>query len=112
MKKKILIILSPGLILMYYNSCKSTNSSDASSIATDSATIAKGETYFIQKCSGCHNFRQDGIGPELGGITTEVSIDWIQHFIMDPKKIIESGDDRAQKPAGEGIEHSMGPSTR
>jgi len=96
MKKKILFISTAVSILLYFNSCKSGNSPDTSSIATDSVTIATGETSFIQKCSGCHNFRQDGIGPQLGGITTEASVDWIQHFIMDPKKIIESGDGRAQ----------------
>src|SRR5882724_8477111 len=97
MKKKIFIITSAVLILLYFISCRSGNTPDTSSNATDSATIAMGEASFIQKCSGCHNFRQDGIGPQLGGITNEVSVDWIQLFMMDPKKIIESGDERAQK---------------
>ena len=96
MKKKISIISFTFFVSLYFISCKSGNSPDASSIATDSATIVMGEASFIQKCSGCHNFRGDGIGPQLGGITTEVSVDWIRHFIMDPKKIIDSGDERAQ----------------
>src|SRR5260221_12491707 len=96
MKKKISIISCIVFISLYFISCKSGNTPDTSAIATDSATIAMGEASFIQKCSGCHNFRGDGIGPQLGGITTEISADWIQHFIIDPKKIIESGDERAQ----------------
>ena len=97
MKNKILIISTGVLFLLYFNSCNSGSSFDNSSISTDSAIIAKGKASFIQNCSGCHNFRQDGIGPQLGGLTAEVSADWIQHFIRDPKKIIESGDVRAQK---------------
>ncbi|MEJ0102655.1 MAG: PQQ-dependent sugar dehydrogenase [Bacteroidota bacterium] len=96
MKKKISIISCTVFISLYFISCKSGNTPDTSSITTDSATIAMGEASFIQKCSGCHNFRGDGIGPQLGGITTEVSADWLQHFIIDPQKIIESGDERAQ----------------
>ena len=70
---------------------------NTSAISTDSATIAKGKASFYQNCSGCHNFKQDGIGPALGGITDSVSIDWIQHYIRDPKKMIESGDVRTQQ---------------
>jgi glucose/arabinose dehydrogenase/mono/diheme cytochrome c family protein len=97
MKKGILIISSAGLLLPYFNSCNYNTSLDDSSISKDSATIAAGEASFNKNCSGCHNFRQDGIGPQLGGLTAEVPVDWIQHFIRDPKKIIESGDERAQQ---------------
>ncbi|HMH31949.1 MAG TPA: PQQ-dependent sugar dehydrogenase, partial [Puia sp.] len=75
-------------------SCNSGKSPDEQGIATDSATIALGQSAFVQQCSGCHNFRQDGIGPALGGITNDVPVDWIQHFIRDPKKMLASGDER------------------
>ena len=97
MKKGMLIISIAVLLLLYFSSCNSGTSLDNSAISTDSATIAAGEASFNQNCSGCHNFRQDGIGPQLGGLTTEVSADWIQHFIRDPKKMIESGDERARQ---------------
>src|SRR5205823_2189598 len=45
----------------------------------------------------CHNFRQDGIGPQLGGLTTKVSAAWIEHFIKNPQQIISSGDERAEQ---------------
>jgi glucose/arabinose dehydrogenase len=96
MKKKTSIISFAIFVSWYFISCKSGDAPDTSSIATDSSTIAMGESSFIQKCSGCHNFRQDGIGPQLGGITNEISVDWIRQFIIHPKKIIESGDARAQ----------------
>ena len=95
MKKRILII-SGAALLLYFGSCKSGGSM-GNDISSDPATIANGETAFIQKCSGCHNFRQDGIGPQLGGLTNEVSTDWIQHFVRDSKKMAESGDERAQQ---------------
>ncbi len=97
MKKGILISSITVLIVLYFSSRNSSKSLDNNAISSDPATIAKGEVSFIQYCSGCHNFRQDGIGPQLGGLTTEVSADWIQHFIRDSKKMIESGDERAQQ---------------
>jgi len=97
MKKRVLIISIAGLLLLYFSSCDSGTSSDNGAISTDTATIAAGKTSFIQHCSGCHNFRQDGIGPQLGGLTTEVSPDWIKRFITDPKKMTESGDERARQ---------------
>ena len=50
-----------------------------------------------QYCSGCHNFRTGGIGPQLGGLTDSVAAGWIHHFIKNPQEIIESGDERARQ---------------
>ncbi len=97
MKKGKLIIIIVTLILLYFSFCNSGSSVNNSQISTDAATVAKGGTIFNQYCGGCHNFRQDGIGPNLSGITTLISADWIQHFIKDPKKIIDSKDERAQQ---------------
>jgi glucose/arabinose dehydrogenase/mono/diheme cytochrome c family protein len=96
MKKSILVIASFLLCLLYlFSSCKNGTSIDNSSISTDTTVIAAGEASFNKNCSGCHNFRQDGIGPQLGGITTEISADWIHNFISDSRKMIESRDERA-----------------
>ena len=97
MKKRIFVILSAVLFLAYLNACNSGTSTNNNSISADPATIAKGEASFNQYCSGCHNFRQDGIGPQLGGLTTKVSAEWIRHFIEDPQQVINSGDERAQQ---------------
>ena len=97
MKKQVLIISISLLLLLYFSSCESGSSLDKNAISTDTATITAGKTSFIQNCSGCHNFRQDGIGPQLGGLTTQVPVDWIKHFITDSKKVIESGDERARQ---------------
>lgn len=97
MKKILFVIFNAILLFLFLNACNSSMSADNKSISADSITIAKGEASFNQHCSGCHNFRQDGIGPQLGGLTTKVSAEWIQHFIKDPQQVINSGDKRAQQ---------------
>src|ERR1044071_1394639 len=94
MKTTCSIILSGLLLILFFQSCK-PGSSDSDAIATDSLTISQGEISFNKNCSGCHNFRQDGIGPQLSGLTEEVSPSWIHHFIENPQKMIDTGDARA-----------------
>ncbi len=65
-------------------------------ILTDPVTIAKGERLFMQNCSACHNFRQDGIGPQLAGVTNVVTVEDLKNFIKDPKAVIASGDEHAK----------------
>src|SRR5687768_3780231 len=97
-RRNIIFLLSClSTVFFLSGSCLSGASADNNHIATDSLTIAQGEAIFTQHCSGCHNFRQDGIGPNLSGLTTVASADWIKDFIKDPKARIESGDKRAQQ---------------
>lgn len=81
------------ILLIFLASCNNQTSSN--NISKDSATVAEGEVIFNTNCSGCHNFKQDAIGPNLAGITTKVSTNWIAHFIENPQQIIQSGDERA-----------------
>lgn len=97
MKKRIFVVLTAFLLVLFVNMSRSGTYTDNKFIGEDSETIAKGEAIFNRNCSGCHNFRQDGIGPQLGGLTTEVSADWIQNFVKNPRKVIQSGDKRAQQ---------------
>jgi mono/diheme cytochrome c family protein len=94
MKKRSLLV--PLLVVLVLSACNS-NKSDIADIATDSTSIAEGQEIFTQNCSACHDFRLDGIGPQLGGITGRVSAAWIREFIKNPRTIIESGDERGQK---------------
>lgn len=71
--------------------------SDYHDIPTDSVAIARGEAEFTKNCSACHNFKSDGIGPQLGGVTERVSATWLRSFIRDPESVVESGDERGQK---------------
>lgn len=91
-----ILIISTGILLMLYFSSCTTSSPEESTISTDSTSIANGQVLFTQNCGTCHNFKTDGIGPHLGGLTKTISIDWIKDFIKDPKAVIESNDDRAQ----------------
>jgi len=98
LKKETVVIASEALFLLFcLSNCRSRNSPDTSYIPTDSITIAKGQSAFANKCNSCHNFYYDGIGPQLAGITSEHSVEWIKNFIRDPKKVIESGDTTATK---------------
>jgi glucose/arabinose dehydrogenase/mono/diheme cytochrome c family protein len=98
-KKRFLHLANHFLvaILLFLAACHSNTSSEHSDFPTDTVAIAKGQNIFNQNCIACHSLNQDGIGPPLGGLTAEVSADWLKNFIKDPKALIESGDERAQK---------------
>lgn len=95
MKKAKLLFLIFFSCHYFFYSCNSGNANN-NAIASDSTTIAKGEEAFTKNCSGCHNFTQDGIGPQLAGLTERVPATWISTFIHDPKKTIDGGDERAK----------------
>jgi glucose/arabinose dehydrogenase/mono/diheme cytochrome c family protein len=97
MKKQTGVFFSVFIFALYLSACHSTAPADQNRIWADTASVAAGGVAFHQYCGGCHNFRQDGIGPQLGGITTEVSAGWIKHFVRDPQQTISSGDQRAEK---------------
>jgi glucose/arabinose dehydrogenase len=86
-------------ILLVLEGCKPKGGGEASTIATDSASIVAGQLVFSQNCSACHNFKENGIGPQLGGLTEKVPADWIKNFIKDPKIVMESGDARGKQLA-------------
>src|SRR5580704_2744366 len=96
MYKNIFLLFIPlYLALLFLISCspgKTTNT-----ISTDSLSIARGQSLFQGNCSVCHGFRQNGIGPDLSGITENDSLNWLKQFIREPKILIESGDEQAKK---------------
>ena len=97
MKKIVLIISTAFFLLLFLIRWAPPIHLPVYETLEDSTKIIKGETLFNQNCIGCHGFKQDGIGPQLGGLTTQVSSSWIQHFIQNPQKIIRSSDKRAQQ---------------
>lgn len=62
---------------------------------TDSVSLQSGEILFSRNCSACHTFLQDGIGPDLSGITELVPKAWLREFIRHPQQYIDAGDARA-----------------
>jgi cytochrome c2 len=95
MKKFVFFLIIPGIITLFVLSCNSGNTTKIISI--DSLSITRGQILFNQNCSGCHGFRQNGIGPNLSGITGRDSLNWLRQFIREPKKMVEAGDEHAKK---------------
>ncbi|WP_341225040.1 PQQ-dependent sugar dehydrogenase [uncultured Arcticibacterium sp.] len=99
MKKTIL--LSFGLLTastLVFQACKTGPKSNKSDkLTTTAATIAQGRSVFENSCAACHNFESNGIGPSLAGVTRELSKDEVMAFISNPKKVIDSGNERAVK---------------
>ncbi|HSB91786.1 MAG TPA: PQQ-dependent sugar dehydrogenase, partial [Flavitalea sp.] len=81
-------IILTGLL---FNSCSDSPGSDK----PDSIAVSRGEQLFTQKCSSCHNFSQDAIGPQLSGVAVTSNVNWIHDFIKDPKAVVEAGDTHA-----------------
>lgn len=86
--KKFLIFFLVGLL---FYACEP----QAPSYSTDVAVIQRGKDLFDGQCSACHNFITSGMGPNLAGVTTEVSPEWLREFIKHPIGLIEAGDERA-----------------
>src|SRR5450432_826993 len=107
LKNNLFGFLSFMFCILLLASCGSPASENISFL-NDSSSILRGESIFTKQCSGCHNFKQDGIGPDLSGITETDSVNWIRQFIRGPEEMIESGDDHAKKL--QAIYHTVMPS--
>ncbi|MFC4219488.1 PQQ-dependent sugar dehydrogenase [Flagellimonas marina] len=84
------------LIVFQFSGCWSeTRNEFGAAISTDTDTIEIGRRIFEQKCAHCHNFKQDAIGPNLGGLTKSVETDWIRRFIRNPFKMVAENDARS-----------------
>ncbi len=56
----------------------------------------EGKTLFQEKCSGCHTVGGGRlVGPDLKGVTTTRSHEWLEHFISAPDRVIAGGDPAA-----------------
>jgi cytochrome c2 len=62
---------------------------------TDSTQIKLGKESFELNCASCHNFKMDGIGPNLSGISNKVTSNWMATFIHNPQQAIDNKDPRA-----------------
>lgn len=94
---RTIIVGLTAFLFLFFDSCSTGTSSNNNDIDIDPAAISAGEKMFDSNCSGCHNFRQDGIGPQLSGVTATMSVDWIRRFIRDPVQMVSSGDEHAQQ---------------
>jgi protein SCO1 len=47
-----------------------------------------GQALFLKTCGGCHTVgRGNRVGPDLGGVTTRRSREWLASYIMEPEKM-------------------------
>jgi mono/diheme cytochrome c family protein len=70
-------------------------SKSTSPFSDDPKVIIQGQTIFTTHCISCHDLKNDGIGPRLGGVTTIQSPKLLDEFIRNPSRVIEGGDQRA-----------------
>ncbi|SFA76297.1 PQQ-dependent sugar dehydrogenase [Algoriphagus aquimarinus] len=93
MKKSIYLFFTASFLIF---SC-SQKSEFGGEISTDSEQIKAGKVLFENNCSTCHSLEQNGIGPNLSGLTHSVESSWIKNFIKNPSAVIEANDPRAVK---------------
>jgi protein SCO1/2 len=47
-----------------------------------------GQALFVKTCGGCHTVgRGNRVGPDLGGVTTRRTREWLTSYIMEPEKV-------------------------
>ncbi len=63
--------------------------------STGEMAIQHGMQLFNLHCASCHSFAENGIGPNLSGVTSEVDKDWLVAFIKNPPAMIDKGDPRS-----------------
>lgn len=88
------LLISFAICLLMY-SCAPKKMEYGKDISTDASLILKGKTLFEQRCSTCHNFNEDAIGPNLSGLTRQIETQWIRDFIKNPAAAIDVKDPRA-----------------
>jgi glucose/arabinose dehydrogenase/mono/diheme cytochrome c family protein len=99
--KKVSSVFVYTFLLMLFSNCNSKNNgtqeketSRVDTYDTAELTLQRGMALFNQHCASCHNFNENVIGPNLAGVTSKVSKEWLVDFIKNPKKSIENGDER------------------
>lgn len=75
----------------------SANAQPKAKYSTGEMVIQHGMQLFNLHCASCHNFSENGIGPNLSGVTSEVDKEWLIAFIKNPPELIEKGDPRAKE---------------
>ncbi|GJM61689.1 cytochrome c [Persicobacter diffluens] len=73
------------------------DASGGDGIPTDEATISAGQSLFEDNCTVCHAVHEVVVGPALKDVHERRPLDWIQSFIRNSQKVIQSGDEYAVK---------------
>ena len=54
--------------------------------------MVPGETIFRTRCSSCHGFGKDGVGPDLQGVTKQRDPVWLARWLKEPGKMLDEKD--------------------
>jgi len=54
--------------------------------------LVTGESLFRTRCSSCHGFGKDGVGPDLMNVTQLRDRDWLTRWIKEPDKMLVEKD--------------------
>ncbi len=100
MKKRVPLFPFVFLFLLgYLSACSPSKGNEKanqpSEYVKDELATQHGLALFNQHCASCHSFSENGIGPNLAGVTAAVDKEWLIRFIHNPIAVIESGDERA-----------------
>jgi protein SCO1 len=62
-------------------------------VFADDPSNLPGQALFVKTCGACHTVGKGRrVGPDLAGITTRRTRDWIASYIMEPEKVRAKGD--------------------
>ena len=60
--------------------------------APELRNLAEGESLFRTRCSACHKFGVDGVGPDLMAVTKRRDRNWLTRWIKEPDKMLAEKD--------------------
>ncbi|MEM9722722.1 MAG: PQQ-dependent sugar dehydrogenase, partial [Bacteroidota bacterium] len=85
------------ILPLLFLSCEeiASSTSTKNTYARGEMSIQHGMELFNQYCASCHSFSENGIGPNLAGVTSEVDKEWLVSFVQNAPAAIEGGDKRA-----------------
>ncbi|MGR3811173.1 PQQ-dependent sugar dehydrogenase [Jiulongibacter sp. NS-SX5] len=84
--KKLIVLLCAGLSTSLFAFAQQSN---------ETPKAPKGKILFEQYCGSCHNFRVDGIGPQLGGLSSISDRKYLMAMITNAQDVIEAKNSRA-----------------
>ncbi|MBI2279335.1 MAG: cytochrome c [Bacteroidetes bacterium] len=58
----------------------------------NTAMATEGEAIFTAKCTACHKIGKRYIGPDLAGVTTRRTPEWIMNMILNPVEMVEKNE--------------------
>lgn len=95
LKFNLSLLLFISFLLILTGCVKNKDRKQEDSYSQNDRPIRHGQELFNQHCASCHNFQNDGIGPNLSGVIAEKDTKWLRSFIANAPQMIKNGDARA-----------------